>query len=238
MQPIYEGKAKKLFETEDANELLMEFKDDATAFNGEKHAKFENKGRLNKALTVLLYQLLEKENVSTHFVADKDETHIIVKRVEIILLEVVVRNHVAGSLQKRTGLPEGHRMRQPILEFYYKSDKLGDPMITDEHIRELNLATPDELMKIKRMALRVNQVLTKFFAQAGIQLVDFKIEFGRLYPDKNNIVLADEISPDTCRLWDAETGKKLDKDRFRADLGEVMESYAEVLKRAENAIKG
>ncbi|CAN5351983.1 phosphoribosylaminoimidazolesuccinocarboxamide synthase [soil metagenome] len=236
MQALYEGKAKRLYETDNPNELLMEFKDDATAFNGQKHATFENKGALNKQLSVLLYRVLEGENITTHFVEDRDDTHIVVKRVEIIAIELVVRNYVAGSLQKRTGLDEGHRLRQPIVEFYYKSDALGDPFITEEHVRELGLANPEELAKIRRQSLRVNQVLTRVFEKAGIQLVDFKLEFGRLYPERKNVVLADEISPDTCRLWDLETGKKLDKDRFRADLGEVMESYAEVLSRLENAI--
>jgi phosphoribosylaminoimidazole-succinocarboxamide synthase len=238
MDPIYEGKAKRLFETENPNELLMEFKDDATAFNGEKHAKFENKGALNKRLSVLLYQFLEREGVSTHFVEDRGERSMLVKRTEIILLEVVVRNAVAGSLRKRTGLPEGQRLRQPIIEFYYKSDKLGDPMVTEEHIRELNLASGDELTKIKRQALRINQILARFWEGAGIQLVDFKLEFGRLYPEKKNLVLADEISPDTCRLWDVESGEKLDKDRFRADLGDLMEGYQKVLHRAEDALGG
>lgn len=237
MQAIYEGKAKRLFETENPNELRMEFKDDATAFNGQKHAQFANKGVLNKRLSVLLYEMLEKEGVSTHYVGDLGEREFLVKRTEIILIEVVVRNYVAGSLQKRTGLEEGQKLRQAIVEFYYKSDDLGDPMITEEHIRELKLASNDELTKIKRQALRINLLLIKFWEKAGIQLVDFKLEFGRLYPEKKNIVLADEISPDTCRLWDIETGEKLDKDRFRADLGDLMEGYAKVLDRAEGAIE-
>lgn len=237
MQPIYEGKAKRLFETENPNELRMEFKDDATAFNGQKHAQFENKGVLNKRLSILLYEMLEKEGVSTHFVEDLGEREFLVKRTEIILIEVVVRNYVAGSLQKRTGLAEGQRLRQAIVEFYYKDDNLGDPMITEEHIRELELASNDELTKIKRQALRINLLLTKFWEKAGIQLVDFKLEFGRLYPEKKNIVLADEISPDTCRLWDVATGEKLDKDRFRSDLGDLMEGYMKVLDRAEGAIE-
>ena len=236
MDMIYEGMAKKLFTTENPNELRMVFKDDATAFNGEKKSTFENKGRLNKRLSLLLYELLEKEGIATHFSRDDGPESLIVKRVEIVQVEVVVRNIVAGSLKKRTGLPEGQRLRQPIIECYYKSDALGDPMINDEHIRELNLARGDEVEKIKRSALKVNRVLGSFFAKAGLTLVDFKLEYGRLYPDKHNIVLADEISPDTCRLWDSETGQKLDKDRFRQDLGDLIEGYSEVLQRVENAL--
>jgi phosphoribosylaminoimidazole-succinocarboxamide synthase len=236
MDLIYEGKAKKLFTTENPNELRMVFKDDATAFNGEKKASFADKGRLNKRLSLLLYEVLEKDGVATHFVRDDGEESLIVKRVEIVPIEVVIRNIVAGSLKKRTGLPEGQRLRQPIIECYYKSDALGDPMINDEHIRELNLARGDEVEKIKRSALKVNRTLTQFFASAGLTLVDFKLEYGRLFPDKHNIVLADEISPDTCRLWDAETGEKLDKDRFRQDLGPLTEGYAKILSRVENAL--
>jgi phosphoribosylaminoimidazole-succinocarboxamide synthase len=236
MDLIYEGKAKKLFTTENPSELRMVFKDDATAFNGEKKASFANKGRLNKQLSLHLYELLEREGVATHFVRDDGEDSLIVKRVEIVQIEVVIRNVVAGSLKKRTGLPEGQRLRQPLIECYYKSDELGDPLINDEHIRELNLARGDELEKIKRSALKVNRALTSFFAKAGLLLVDFKLEYGRLYPDKHNIVLADEISPDTCRLWDIETGQKLDKDRFRQDLGDLIEGYSEVLTRVQNAL--
>ncbi len=236
MSLVYEGKAKRLFTTEDPNELLMEFKDDATAFNGAKKEVFPNKGALNKRLSLHLYELLERDSVATHFVRDDKENTLIVKRVEIIPIEVVIRNVVAGSLAKRTGLPEGHKLRQPIIECYYKSDELGDPMINDEHIRELALARGDEMEKIKRAALKINRTLTHFFAKANLTLVDFKLEFGRLYPNRHNIVLADEISPDTCRLWDTVSGKKLDKDRFRQDLGDVVEGYSEVLTRVEHAL--
>lgn len=236
MDKLYEGKAKQLFTTENPNELRMVFTDNATAFNGEKKATLPEKGRLNKKLTLMLYEVLEKEGIATHFSRDDGPESLIVKRVEIVQIEVVVRNIVAGSLQKRTGLPEGQRLRQPIIECYYKSDKLGDPIINDEHIRELNLARGDEVEKIKRSALKVNRLLTSVFAGAGLTLVDFKLEYGRLFPDKHNIVLADEISPDTCRLWDAETGKKLDKDRFRQDLGDVIEGYTEIVNRVENAL--
>ena len=234
MNLIYEGKAKRLYETDQPNEVLMEFKDDATAFNGAKKASFASKGKLNKSLTLLIYEMLEKEGVPTHFIRDHGETTLIVRRVEVVKIELVMRNIVAGSLAKRTGLPEGHKLRQPIIETYYKDDALGDPIVTDEHIRELNLARPDELEKIKRSGLKVNQLLTRFFAKAGLTLVDFKLEYGRLYPNMHNIVLADEISPDTCRLWDDKTGAKLDKDRFRQDLGDLIEGYSEILNRVQN----
>ena len=236
MKLIYEGKAKRLYETEEPNEVLMEFKDDATAFNGAKKASFAQKGRINKELSVLIYEMLEKEGVPTHYLRDYNETSIIARRVEVVKIELVIRNIIAGSLAKRTGLPEGQKLRQPIIETYYKDDDLGDPIITDEHIRELNLARPDELEKIKRSGLKVNQILTKLFAKAGLILVDFKLEYGRLYPNKHNIVLADEISPDTCRLWDEKSGEKLDKDRFRQDLGDLIQGYSEILDRVKHVI--
>jgi phosphoribosylaminoimidazole-succinocarboxamide synthase len=236
MTLIYEGKAKRLYETDDSNIVRMEFKDEATAFNAEKKAVFADKGRLNKAVTLALYKMLEKEGVRTHFVADQDEVNLLVRRVEIVQIELVVRNYVAGSLQKRTGLPEGHKLQQPIVETYYKDDALGDPIINEEHIRELNLATPEELAVMHESGLEINRIMSEFFEKAGMKLVDFKLEYGRLLPDKKEIVLADEISPDTCRLWDLATGEKMDKDRFRQDLGQVMEKYAEVLTRVENAI--
>jgi len=236
MTPLYEGKAKRLFATDHPDELLMEFKDSATAFNGAKKAEFENKGRFNKALTVLLYRALEKRGVPTHFVREAGEVAVIVKKVGIIPIELVVRNVVAGSLAKRLGRPEGGRLAQPLVELYYKDDALGDPMINDEHVRELALATPAELARLKEFGLKVNELLTGIFAGAGLTLVDFKLEFGRLAADPSALVLADEISPDTCRLWDAQTGEKMDKDRFRRDLGGVMESYAEVLRRLEKEL--
>ncbi len=236
MSLLYEGKAKKLFSTDDPNVLLMEFKDDATAFNGQKKAQFADKGRLNKALTLKLYHLLEKEGVPTHFVSDESEISLLVKRVEIVPIELVIRNVAAGSLLKRTTLKEGQRLRQPIIETYFKDDAMGDPLITDEHIREMEIASVEDLAKMRRLGMKVNQLLINIFEKCGLLLVDFKLEFGRLYPDKKNIVLADEISPDTCRLWDIETGQKLDKDRFRQDLGDLVEGYTEILKRVEDAI--
>ena len=236
MTPLYEGKAKRLFATDHPDELLMEFKDSATAFNGAKKAEFENKGRFNKALTVLIYRALEARGVPTHFVRDAGDIAIVVKKVGIIPIELVVRNVIAGSLAKRLGRPEGEKLKQPLVELYYKDDALGDPMINDEHVRELGLATADELDRLKQFGLRVNDLLGDIFAGAGLTLVDFKLEFGRLAATPSVIVLADEISPDTCRLWDAQTGEKMDKDRFRRDLGGVMESYAEVLRRLEKEL--
>jgi phosphoribosylaminoimidazole-succinocarboxamide synthase len=230
---VYEGKAKRLFTTGRPDELLMEFKNSATAFNGAKKAEFENKGRFNTALTLLLYKALEARGVPTHFVRAEGETSMIVKKVRIIPIELVVRIVVAGSLAKRLGRPEGERLGAPVDELYYKDDALGDPMINDDHVRELGLATPDELAHLKTTGLRVGTLLTEVFGKAGLTLVDFKLEFGRLDSDPATIVLADEISPDTCRLWDSKTGEKMDKDRFRRDLGGVMEHYAEVLRRIE-----
>lgn len=231
MTPIYEGKAKRLWATENPNTLRMEFKDDATAFNGEKKASFENKGRFNNAISNLIYGMLEKEGVPTHFVRQIDDTNVEVRKVAILMVEVIVRNLAAGSFCKRTGMKEGHVFSQPVIEFSYKSDALGDPLINDDYIREMELATPEELAHLRSSALRVNGILTDFFAKCGLKLVDFKLEFGRLVEDPSVIVLADEISPDGCRLWDLKTGERMDKDRFRRDLGNLMEAYEEVLGR-------
>jgi phosphoribosylaminoimidazole-succinocarboxamide synthase len=235
MNPLYEGKAKRLWATEDPNVLRMEFKNDATAFNGEKKAQFENKGRLNNAISTLIYGFLEKEGVPTHFVRQIDETNVEVKKVEILMVEVIIRNLSAGSFCKRTGLEEGLVFSQPIVEFCIKSDELGDPLVNDDYIRELKLASAEDLAFLREAALKVNRILIDFFAKCGLKLVDFKLEFGRLAEDPSKIVLADEISPDGCRLWDLKTGEKMDKDRFRRDLGNVMEAYAEVLERVKEA---
>ncbi|MDB6079297.1 MAG: Phosphoribosylaminoimidazole-succinocarboxamide synthase [Akkermansiaceae bacterium] len=235
MTPLYEGKAKRLWATEDPNVLRMEFKDDATAFNGEKKAQFENKGRLNNAISTLIYGFLEKEGVPTHFVRQIDERNVEVKKVDILMVEVIVRNLAAGSFSKRTGVEEGKVFSQPIVEYSIKSDALGDPLVNDDYIRELGLATPEELAFLRASALKVNGILSDFFAKCGLKLVDFKLEFGRLAEDPATIVLADEISPDGCRLWDLKTGEKMDKDRFRRDLGGVMEAYEEVLQRVKEA---
>lgn len=231
MEPIYEGKAKRLFTTDNPNELRMEFKNDATAFDGKKKAQFEDKGRLNAAISNLIYAMLEDRGISTHFVRAISDTEVIVKKLEILMIEVIVRNTAAGSFSKRTGTEEGWDFSEPIVEFCIKSDELGDPLINEAYIRELKLATADEVAHVTKAALEVNRILQEFFLKAGLKLVDFKLEFGRLAEDPSIIVLADEISPDGCRLWDVKTGEKMDKDRFRRDLGGVMESYAEVLKR-------
>jgi phosphoribosylaminoimidazole-succinocarboxamide synthase len=236
MQPIYEGKAKRLWTTEDPHTLRMEFKNDATAFNGEKKASFEDKGRLNNAISTLIYQYLEKVGVPTHFVRKIDDTNVEVHKVEILMVEVIVRNVSAGSFSKRTGMPEGKDFSQPIIEFSYKSDELGDPLINDDYIREMGLASVEDMAHLRKSALKVNEILIALFADVGLRLVDFKLEFGRLASDPTKIVLADEISPDGCRLWDLKTGEKMDKDRFRRDLGNVMDAYREVLARLQARI--
>jgi phosphoribosylaminoimidazole-succinocarboxamide synthase len=194
---------------------------------------FENKGRFNNAISTLIYGMLEKQGVPTHFVREIDETNVEVKKVDILMVEVIVRNIAAGSFTKRTGIAEGHVFTQPIVEFSYKSDELGDPLINDDYIREMGLASPQDLVHLRTSALKVNDLLCEFFAKCGLKLVDFKLEYGRLVSDPSVIVLADEISPDGCRLWDLKTGEKMDKDRFRRDLGNVMEAYEEVLGRVK-----
>ncbi len=231
MEPIYEGKAKRLFTTDDPNVLRMEYKDSATAFNALKKEDFENKGRFNKAITLIIYRMFEDKGVPTHLVADVDEINLLVKRVSILPLEVIVRNVAAGSFSKRMGVAEGTAFQKPIVEFSYKDDALGDPFINDDYARELGAATEEECAFLKKMALIINEVMIEFFLKANLRLIDFKIEFGRLASDPSTIILADEVSPDTCRLWDVETGKKMDKDRFRQDMGEFMEAYEEVLNR-------
>lgn len=237
MTPLYEGKAKRMWATENPNILRMEFKNDATAFNGEKKASFESKGRLNNAISTLIYGMLEKEGVATHFLSQIDDTNVEVHKVDILMVEVIVRNLAAGSFSKRTGVPEGKVFSRPIIEFSYKSDELGDPLINDDYIREMNLASPEDLAHLRKSALQVNTILSAFFAECGLKLVDFKLEFGRLASDPSRIVLADEISPDGCRLWDLKTGEKMDKDRFRRDLGNVMEAYEEVLGRVKRNLE-
>jgi len=236
MTPLYEGKSKRLWATDNPHTLRMEFKNDATAFNGEKKESFENKGRFNNAICTLILGLLEKEGIPTHFIRQLDEINLEVKKVDILMVEVIVRNVSAGSFCKRTGFEEGRPFTQPIVEFSYKSDALGDPLINDDYIREMGLASADDLAFLRRSALKVNDILTEFFAKCGLKLVDFKLEFGRLESDPSVIVLADEISPDGCRLWDLQTGEKMDKDRFRRGLGNFMEAYEEVLGRVREHI--
>ena len=226
---LYEGKAKKVFETSDPNYLIVDYKDDATAFNGLKKGTIESKGIINNKVTNYLMKMLGEKGIPTHYVEEISDRETIVKRVSIVPLEVIVRNIAAGSLSKRLGIPEGTKLAHTVLEFCYKDDALGDPMVNEYHIYAMNLATPEEVKTISDYALRVNEILAEFLSHAKIELIDFKLEFGRL-PD-GTIILADEISPDTCRFWDSETGEKLDKDRFRRDLGNVEDAYQEMMKR-------
>lgn len=228
-QLLYEGKAKKLYTTEEPNVLLVEYKDSATAFNGEKKEEIEGKGVLNNRITSLIFEKLQANGIASHFVKQLSDTQQLVKKVEIIPIEVVVRNIAAGSLAKRLGLEEGTPLKRPIVEFYFKDDELGDPLITTEHIDVLDLATPEEVTAIYDGALVVNKVLQPIFADVNVTLIDFKLEFGR--DNDGNVLLADEISPDTCRLWDATTKQKLDKDVFRRDLGNLTEVYTIILSR-------
>ncbi|MET4563206.1 phosphoribosylaminoimidazole-succinocarboxamide synthase [Lysinibacillus parviboronicapiens] len=228
-QLLYEGKAKKLYATEEPNVLLVEYKNSATAFNGEKKEEIEGKAVLNNRITSLIFEKLQANGIASHFVQRLSDTEQLVKKVDIIPIEVVVRNVAAGSLANRLGLEEGTPLKRPIVEFYYKDDELGDPFITTEHIDVLELATPEEVAAMYEGALAVNKVLQPIFADVNVTLIDFKLEFGR---DTNgDVLLADEISPDTCRLWDAETKQKLDKDVFRRDLGNLTEVYTIILSR-------
>ncbi len=227
-EQLYEGKAKKVFATSDPDLLIVDYKDDATAFNGVKRVTIVGKGVINNRMTNYIMQMLEKEGVETHYVEELSDRRTVVKNVKIVPLEVIMRNVVAGSLSKRTGLPEGEIPSMPILELYYKSDELGDPMINSDHALAFGWATADELAVIEKTARKVNDILKKFFAGVGVDLVDFKIEFGRYH---GKIILADEISPDTCRFWDSKTKEKLDKDRFRRDMGGVEGAYHEMMRR-------
>ena len=225
---VYEGKAKQVYLTDDPDEALVWFKDDATAFNGEKKGTIQSKGVMNNAIASFFFELLETKGIPTHFIKKVDERSMRVKKLVIIPIEVVVRNVSAGSLAKRLGWEEGRKLSQPVLELYYKDDALGDPLINRSHVAALEAATPQQLDVIEGLALKVNSILTEFLAAKNLLLVDFKLEFGT---HKGQILLGDEISPDTCRFWDATTNEKLDKDRFRRDLGNVEEAYREVLKR-------
>ena len=228
LEMLYEGKAKKVFKTDDADRYIVEYKDDATAFNGVKKGTITGKGVINNKMSAVLFDMLEKEGIPTHFEGLLSDREMLVKAVEIVPLEVIMRNIAAGSLAKRLGLEEGTPMKRPVLEFCYKNDELGDPIINEDHILAVELATEDQLKTIRKYAYKINELLMDFFKERNIRLVDFKIELG-LY--KGEIILADEISPDTCRLWDWETDKKLDKDRFRRDLGDVEDAYEEILSR-------
>ncbi len=226
---LYEGKAKKVFKTENENLYIVSYKDDATAFNGLKKGTIAGKGAINNRMSNYIMQLLEKNGVPTHFVEELNDRETVVKRVSIVPLEVIIRNISAGSFSKKYGVEEGIEFLEPTIEFSYKNDELGDPLLNAYHAIALELATRDEIEKIKSMAFKVNSVMREYFKTLGIKLVDFKIEFGRL--DSGEIILADEISPDTCRLWDIKTNEKLDKDRFRRDMGGVEDAYNEVMNR-------
>ena len=231
LEQLYEGKAKKVYATEDPALLIVSYKDDATAFNGKKKGTINGKGIINNRMSNRLMAKLEKAGVPTHFVKELNDRETLVKKVQIVPLEVIVRNISTGSFCKRYGFPEGVVFDEPTVEYSCKNDELNDPLICDDHILAMKLTTAEELAAIRRYALRVNEFLKEFWLSCGVILVDFKLEFGRLAD--GTIILADEISPDTSRLWDAETKKKLDKDRFRQDLGGVEEAYAEIMRRLE-----
>ncbi|KEI97324.1 phosphoribosylaminoimidazole-succinocarboxamide synthase [Clostridium botulinum A2B7 92] len=225
---LYEGKAKKIFRTDDKDTVVVYYKDDATAFNGEKKGTIEDKGVMNNSITAMLFELLEKKGVKTHFIEKINEREQLCKKVEIVPLEVIVRNIAAGSMAKRLGISEGRKLDTTVFEISYKNDDLNDPLINDYHAVAIGLTTFEELKEMYSIAEKVNNTLKEFFDEQGINLVDFKIEIGRF---NGELLLADEISPDTCRLWDKKTGEKLDKDRFRRDMGNVKEAYMEILKR-------
>lgn len=226
---IYEGKAKKVFRTDDPKLYIVDYKDDATAFNGEKKGTIADKGVVNNTMSAILFEMLEKKGIPTHMVKLLSDRETLVKAVKILPLEVIIRNVAAGSFSKRYGVEEGRPIARTILEFSYKNDELGDPLINDDHILALELATEEQLTTVRKYAYAVNEVLKEFFMGKGLKLIDFKIEFGTTADGR--ILLADEISPDTCRLWDVNTNEKMDKDRFRRDLGKVEETYQEVLTR-------
>lgn len=229
---LYEGKAKKILKADNENEFIVYYKDDATAFNGEKKAEISSKGILNNKISTKIFENLERQGIKTHYIKNISEREMLVKKVDILLLEVIVRNITAGSFCKRVGIEEGIVLDGPIFELCYKNDEYGDPLINEDHAVAMGLATRKEIEYIKNETLKINEVMKKFFLDMNLKLVDFKLEFGK---DKDgNILLADEISPDTCRLWDKDTNEKLDKDRFRRDLGDLLAGYEEVLSRMSN----
>jgi len=228
MEMLYEGKAKKVFTTDMEDVLIVDYKDDATAFNGEKKGTIVGKGVVNNRMTNHIFKMLEEKGIPTHFVEELSDRETAVKKVEIVPLEVIVRNVAAGSFSKKLGIEEGFRLLAPTLEFSYKNDELGDPMINDYYAIAIGAATREEIDRITELVFKINEILVAYFAEKKIDLIDFKVEFGRY---KGEIILADEISPDTCRFWDSETHEKLDKDRFRRDLGRVEEAYEEVYRR-------
>ena len=225
---LYEGKAKKVFATDDPDIVIVDYKDDATAFNGLKKGTIAGKGVINNKMSNMMFRIMEQHGIPTHYVEELSDRETAVKKVQIVPLEVIIRNTAAGSFSKRYGVPEGTKLPTTVLEFSYKNDELGDPLINDSQALAMQLATPEEIETIKNMALKVNEVMKEFFKTLNINLIDFKLEFGRYH---GQIVLADEISPDTCRFWDMTTGEKLDKDRFRRDMGGVEDAYKEVFAR-------
>ena len=229
-EQLYEGKAKKVYATNDPDLVIVDYKDDATAFNGEKKGTIAGKGSINNRMTNFMFKLLENEGIPTHLVEEINDRETIVKKVEIVPLEVIVRNVAAGSFSKKLGIAEGTPLKTPTLEFSYKNDDLGDPFINKYYALGLDLATEEEIETITKYAFKVNDFMLKFFKELNIDLIDFKIEFGRFH---NDIILADEISPDTCRFWDSKTHEKLDKDRFRRDMGGVEDAYREIMRRLE-----
>lgn len=229
LEQIYEGKAKKVYKTDDPELYIVDYKDDATAFNGLKKGTIAGKGIINNQMSNRLMQMIERKGVPTHFVKELSERETLVKKVSIVPLEVIVRNIAAGSFSKRYGVEEGMEFDEPVIEFSYKNDALGDPLLNTDHALALKVATRAEIDTIKSYALQINSILKAFWTECGVTLVDFKLEFGKTAD--GSVILADEISPDTCRLWDTATGEKLDKDRFRRDLGGVEEAYAEIMKR-------
>ncbi|MBI4970311.1 MAG: phosphoribosylaminoimidazolesuccinocarboxamide synthase [Candidatus Omnitrophica bacterium] len=234
LNQVYEGKAKKVFETDDPDLFIQEFKDDATAFNAKKKGTIVGKGVVNNKISSVLFQMLEKEGIPTHFVKLLSEREMLVKKVKIVPLEVTIRNITAGGMAKLLGIEEGIRLKTPVYELHYKADHLDDPLINEDHALAINMATQEELDTIKKLAIKINQLLKNFFEKLNIDLVDFKLEFGRC---KGKIILADEISPDTCRFWEKGTGRKLDKDRFRRDLGNVEDAYQEMLAKVVETSK-
>lgn len=226
---LYEGKAKKVFATDNSDVLMLEFKDSLTAFNAQKKGSFGGKGRINREIASLIFKELKRQGIDSHFIGDIDDTRMQVRKVRIIPLEVVIRNILAGSTAKKLGIEEGRPLPRPLVEFYYKDDALNDPFVSDDQAVILGMAKESELVDLKFKALKINEILISLFHSIGIKLIDFKLEFG--VTSRGEIVLADEITPDCCRLWDEKTGEKLDKDRFRRDLGKVEESYSEVLGR-------
>ena len=229
----YEGKAKKVYESENEDYYIVSYKNDATAFNGKKKGTIEGKDRVNNLMSARLFEVLEEKGIETHFVKVLEEWEMVVKRLEIIPVEVIIRNVAAGGMAEKLGMKEGTPLLKPVVEYCLKSDALSDPMINEDHIAVLELATEKEMETIRAMALKINEVLKVFFRERELNLVDFKLEFGKFH---GKVILGDEISPDTCRLWDIKTGERLDKDRFRRDLGSVEESYQEVLKRVTGRI--